>query len=77
MPTMRKIHFDEGEVWEYCVGRTGNVIIKSPEGFRHNIPAHKVKGTTDDIYGRGQWKRTSDGMLTPSEVKKFIKGNLS
>jgi hypothetical protein len=52
----------QGTMKAYC--ENGNVAI----GHAWNI-----KGMSNpDIFERGQWKKTSDGMLTPKEVAEFL-----
>lgn len=71
---VRRIHI-EGRVWEYSIGR-GSAVIKSPDGKRSDVRLAAIKGGTPNDFERGQWKRTSDGMVTPSEVKVWILANL-
>jgi hypothetical protein len=58
-------------VWKYQVGKK-NVVIIDPHGNKLVVASHILKGVTPDTFERGQWKRTSDGMVTPSEIRKYI-----
>lgn len=68
---MRKIHIND-EVWKYEVG-VGNIVIVSPIGKKSVVPSHNAKGIKVDVFERGQYKMTTDGMVKPSDVKKYIK----
>jgi hypothetical protein len=75
---MRKIHI-QNHIWEYRVGRQ-NVVIRSPQGFGKIkgaiVSCHIIKGLSNpDTFDRGKHKRTSDGMVKPSEVKAYIERN--
>jgi hypothetical protein len=70
---MRKLHIGNEE-WQYRVGN-GTIVVVTPLGSKVYIQCHKVKGLTPDEYDRGKWKKTSDGMITPSELKAYIERN--
>ncbi len=70
----RKIHLDN-EVWEYQIGRT-NVVIKSPASKKIVVGFCKLTGRSWDIIERGQWKKTTDGMVTPKDVRIYIQKHL-
>jgi len=67
---MRKLHIGNEE-WQYKIGE-GTVVVKTPDGKRFNIGCHEVKGLSPDDFDKGKWKKTSDGMITPSELKAYI-----
>ena len=71
---MRTVTVD-GEIWRWKCG-TNYANLVSPQGKRFNFPASQVAGVTPDVWERGHWKRTFDGMLTPRQVVHFIKGHL-
>lgn len=51
------------------------VVIYSPsnEGpVKHAVSISDVTGRTLDAVERGRWKKTSDGMVTPRQVAKYI-----
>jgi len=60
-----------GEVWQYKIGRS-YVHIWTPRGRKLIKRAHEVAGRTPDVLERGQWKKTSDGMITPADVERFV-----
>ncbi len=66
----RKLHID-GDKWTYKVGNSW-VVIRGPNGERFQPSCCTIKGGSPHDYERGQWKRTSDGMILPSEVKAFV-----
>lgn len=68
--TFRKLIF-ENQTWRYYIGKI-NVAIKTPDGKKVVAKIWEVKGTTPDIVERGQWKKTFDGMIMPSDVRRFI-----
>ena len=65
-----------GEViWRFKVGKQ-SVIAYSEHGERLCEHCYVLKGLhSPDIYDRGQWKKTSDGMITPKDVHTWIKGS--
>lgn len=66
---MRKIVV-AGVEYQYKVG-SGTVKIVGPHSsVAVEIPV--IKGSTWDIFERGQWKRTSDGMVRPAEIAAYI-----
>lgn len=75
---MRKVHI-QGKVWQYEIGRTA-VVIKFPSphqarGF--TVAANLVVERTPDDLERGRHKKSSNGMIKPSDVKAYIEKNLS
>ena len=67
---MRKLHIGNEE-WQYRVG-DGTIVVVPPNGKKAYVPCHEVKGCSSDDFERGKWKKTSDGMITPSELKAYI-----
>jgi len=68
----RKIVVD-GKEWAYRVGKI-SVIAYSEDGERRCEPAWKILGLDcPDTFARGQWKKTSDGMLTPKAVAEWLR----
>lgn len=52
-----------------------NVVIQNSEGKRISEPtltAAGIKDISNDAWERGHWKRTTDGMLTPADIKNYI-----
>ena len=73
---MRKLHI-QGRVWHWRVGQ-GGVVIQLPGSIKKiTVMAADIKGITPDSVDRGRWKKTSDGMIRPGEVKSYIEKNLS
>jgi hypothetical protein len=66
-----------GDVWLYRVGRGGGVALYGPRDERVHTRAWAIKGQWPSDFERGQWKKTSDGMLEPRHVKQFIEIGLS
>jgi hypothetical protein len=52
------------------------VVIQDEHGKRvggARVTAPQIKGDDWNVWERGQWKRTSDGMMRPGEVAAFIR----
>ena len=60
-----------GKAWRYCVGKGGGIVARHGEERRF-IQAWDIKGMTPDNYDKGQWKKTNDGMVLPSEVAAWL-----
>lgn len=65
-----------GKVWRWKAGRDV-AMIYSPEERRYVVRLDKVTGLSMDVIARGQWKRTSDGMVRPSEIRTYIETRLA
>jgi hypothetical protein len=61
-----------GTKWRWRCGRGGNVIAYSEHGIRRCAGAWTILGMNPDIFDRGKWKRTSDGMVRPSDVVRWL-----
>ena len=72
---MRKLHFEDGEVWGYSIGGSW-VNIWSPDGKRRNRTTAEVKGVTFDVIEKGRRKDNDDGHITPGDVKNYIESKL-
>lgn len=70
---MRKVHIDN-EIWEYDVG-VAFALITSPQGKKAYARIATIKGITPESFEKGRHKRSSDGSLTPSEIKSYIEKN--
>ena len=55
--------------WRY--GR-GTIEVRHDRQVVLRVPAHVLRGTTPDLFERGQYKRTSDGYVTPAMVRTAI-----
>ena len=63
-----------GVRWKWKCGDGGGVVAYSESGERRQGQAWKIKGLSHpDLFGRGQWKKTQDGMLLPREVFAWLK----
>ena len=69
---MRTISLQTGQ-WRYKVGRSF-VRFVDPHGRASYVSAATVAGVTPDAYERGQWKKTSDGSVTPERIRMFLEG---
>lgn len=73
---MSKAVHIKGKEWNYKIGR-GNIVISNPiTTKKHLVGLSTLTGRASDVVERGRWKKTSDGMIKPSDVKKFIERNL-
>ena len=70
---MRKIIVD-GKAWEYRVG--GQLATLRHGGRKIRVHLSDITGGTQDDIDRGRHKRTSDGMITPAQIRKYIVGRL-
>lgn len=75
---MRKVHI-LGKVWQYQIGRTAVVIQFPPPNQirKFTVEASLVAERKPEDLERGKWKKSSDGMIKPSDVKRYIEKNLS
>lgn len=58
----------KGKAYKYKVGKTytkfdNGIVVANWELAGKSSP---------DIFERGQWKRTSDGMITPRMIREFL-----
>ena len=69
----RKLVTPYGEFeWMY---HGGPVTIWGPDGFKAKPLCRAVTGRTQHTHERGQWKKTSDGYVTPGMVRKWLDEN--
>ena len=66
---MKQININN-KIWYYQVGKQ-NTIIKDSE-FKFVEKNWKIKDSDPYTFERGQWKKTSDGMIMPSDIKNYI-----
>ncbi len=62
----------DGARWWYLIGRCW-VPIWSPDGVKHVASITKVACRSFNTLERGQWKKTSDGMICPEHVRRYIR----
>lgn len=67
---MRKLELASG-TWRYKVGVSG-AQIRGPGGESLNVSAHDLNGRTPGNLERGRDKKTTDGMVTPGDVRRYI-----
>lgn len=60
-----------GVRYRWRFGR-GTIEIRRDREVVLRVPAHELRGTTPDLFERGQHKRTSDGYVTPAMVRTAI-----
>ena len=60
--------------WTYSVGR-GSVRFTGPNGKSFHVSCGRVTGRTEDTFARGRWKQTTDGMVTPRDIRRFLETN--
>lgn len=65
----------DGEIWQYKIGKSYTHIWPPPSrgGKKLIKRTHEIAGRSPDTLERGQYKKTSDGMVTPSDVEKYIR----
>lgn len=62
----------DGVRYEYTIGR-GAVRITDVDGKSVAVDLTDATGRTWDVIERGQRKKTSDGMVTPSDIERTIR----
>jgi len=63
------------EIWGWKVGRV-IVMIIAPNGIKTPVNIWRLLGyVSPDTFECGQHKRTSDGMITPGDISKYIREN--
>ncbi len=60
-----------GDIWWYRVGK-GDIEVWDPNGKKHVTNMRIVTKRSWDVIERGQWKKTSDGAVTPKDVTNWI-----
>ena len=61
-----------GTKWAWRIGRGGGVTARSENGDSRFAQAWTILGITPDLWERGQWKKTTDGRITPKHVAKWL-----
>ena len=72
MDKMRKLTTDKG-VFGWRAGESG-VVIQKPNGKKVFVGLMDL-GINPNDFEKGQYKRTTDGMITPSIVANWINNN--
>jgi len=68
-----KVNIDE-QVYEYMLGKQ-NAVIKI--GDKKKIVDYQMlTGISWNVFERGQWKKTRDGMVTPKHVINYIQNHI-
>lgn len=63
----------DGSKYEYRVGKITTIIRTPDNKVFAKIYNPELMGVSWDTYERGQWKRTSDGMVAPSHVAEAVR----
>lgn len=74
----RKLVLDSG-VWQYCIGKTGFVVIFSPTMYRYLTNQSVLTGISWNDLERLCWKNSGydhPGNLKPSHIKLYIESTL-
>jgi hypothetical protein len=51
-------------------------VIESPERKKKTlVKLSAITGTTPDTIERGRWKKSSDGMVLPSQIRRYIEAH--
>lgn len=67
----RKFIFEDKE-YTYVVG-SGSIKIISPSQTPYRVSLLTFKGFSNwEVFDKGQWKGTQDGMITPREIRNFL-----
>ncbi len=66
----------DGVTWRYQLGR-GNAVIVLPDGKKVIVGYARLTDRSPDTIERGQYKGTSDGMVTPEHVRRYIRQHLT
>ena len=59
------------KTWQYKVGKN-YVVLYSPNEEKHVVQCVNIL----PYFERGQWKKTEDGMIKPSQVVRYIQEEL-
>lgn len=62
----------DGEQWWFFIG-TSHTVLWDPGGRKHLAHTAEVGGRSQPVLERGQWKHTSDGMITPEHVRRYVR----
>lgn len=72
MSRWRTMQLTEG-TWRYRFGE-GAAVIRFPNDGKSVVVDYAIlTGRTPDTIERGQWKKTSDGMVSPGHVRGWIR----
>lgn len=72
---MRNLHLDNGKVVQYNVGK-GFVLFKFTDRNNLVVTVDQVKGLSPGLVARGRHKKSSDGQITPRELKEFLMAHM-
>lgn len=64
-----------GHTYRWTEGGPG-VIVWDEAGKQHKAALFDIAGIHWDIYERGKWKKTIDGMIRPAQVAAWIAAHL-
>ena len=64
-----------GKKWRYRFG-LGNAVIRGTDGKSTVVGYEDLTGRSSAVIERGQWKKTTDGMVKPGHVRGWIRKHL-
>lgn len=67
----RKLEVDD-QLWWWLTGRH-MITLWLPNRSKIRVPITTVTGRSWDVFERGQHKRTSDGAITPEQVRQYVR----
>jgi len=68
---IRRVYIQDKE-YKYKIAKSNTIIIYLSESTTHYVLPHIIVGNSPDDFDRGQRGKTSDGMVTPALVAKYI-----
>lgn len=73
----RKINIDN-QIFEYKIGKQNVVItyVINNSIVKKIVSYDDIPGKSVDLVDRGRIKKTTDGMIRPSDIKNYIIENL-
>jgi hypothetical protein len=57
--------------WGYVIGKWSARIF-SPTGNVFAVPLDAITGRTPETIERGRYKQTTDGMVTPADMRRYL-----
>ncbi len=66
-----------GRVWRFFVGKQHTVLRHPDTNAAIVVPNWEIKGCSPDIFERGKYKKTSDGMIKPGRVRYYVETRIA
>jgi hypothetical protein len=60
-------------IYEWCYGGQGAVIWDAERKQHHADICDLTGFKSPDTFERGQWRKTIDGMIVPSQIERWIR----